>query len=141
VLTNFNVCISVEIFDHRLNTADETRGAARQSSLNSCRYHEVSTHTSLPKSYSRLPLSAAFARTAFRIIRNNSSNVTINDPNAIEPSDRVEARANADSAGFLGCQPLVSQPYPPGMTTENSPSCPYCSAHSSTTLRTALPPS
>ena len=39
---------------------------------------------------------------AFRTILTSSSRVTINDPNAIEPSERVEARTKAESVGCLG---------------------------------------
>ena len=39
---------------------------------------------------------------AFRTILTSSSSVTIKDPNAIEPSERVDARTKAEGVGCLG---------------------------------------
>ena len=39
---------------------------------------------------------------AFKIMRMSSRMVTIKEPKAIEPSERVEARTKADSVGCLG---------------------------------------
>lgn len=41
---------------------------------------------------------------AFRTNLNRSKSVTINEPNAIDPRDRVDARTNADMVGCFGCQ-------------------------------------
>ena len=43
---------------------------------------------------------------AFKTILTSSSSVTIRDPNAIEPSERVDARTKADSVGCLGWRML-----------------------------------
>lgn len=39
---------------------------------------------------------------AFRIIRISSRMVTIKEPNAIEPSERVDARTKDESVGCFG---------------------------------------
>lgn len=50
----------------------------------------------------REPLASALCRAAWRIMRISSKIVTMSDPNAIEPRERVEAFPNADIVGCLG---------------------------------------
>jgi hypothetical protein len=100
-LTDLYVCISVEVFNHILENTDKARGTACKTSFHGYRNHNQTISNNLAESI-RCPSAFALFWAALRRSRIISKMVTINEPKAIEPRERVDARPNAEMVGCFG---------------------------------------